>query len=58
MKTEDNKMYATAVCGFNCQSTSTRKQRNDLFALRVELQPVTYYRTSELASLISTPSHL
>jgi len=51
---------------FICQCTSTRRQRSDLFGLRVKLPPVTHWKrqfrlsalpkdtTSELAGLIST----
>jgi len=34
-------------CLFICQGTSTRRQRSDLFSLRVKLPPITTTRTTQ-----------
>jgi len=38
---------------FICQGTSTKRQRSDLFGLRVKLPPVTTSQTSDVARPLS-----
>jgi len=40
-----------STCSFICQGTSTRRQRSDLFGLRVKLPPVTTNLTTQRSEL-------
>jgi len=45
------------TCSFICQGTSTRRQRSDLFSLRVKLPPVSALPKDTTSALSGLSSH-